>query len=99
MRGKSVGGHKSRYETYLIPGETLIPGGRGKGERFTLVLDMRHIYLSLMKRVLEIMVKEPILLGYEHDGFEQKRKRKAIKTFHCGKESITGPRNAMPKRS
>ena len=32
---------KSGYETYLIPGETLIPGGRGK--RFTLVLDMPHI--------------------------------------------------------
>ena len=32
-----------RYETYLIPGETLIPGGRGK--RFTLVLDMPHIHL------------------------------------------------------
>ena len=24
----------SRYETYLIPGETLIPGGRGRGEAF-----------------------------------------------------------------
>ena len=23
-----------RYETYLIPGETLIPGGREKGEAF-----------------------------------------------------------------
>ena len=34
-------GVKSRYETYLIPGETLIPGEGGK--RFTLVLDMPHI--------------------------------------------------------
>ena len=33
--------NKYRYETYPIPGETLIPGGRV--ERFTLVLDMRHI--------------------------------------------------------
>ena len=31
----------ARLETYLIPGETLIPGGKGK--RFTLVLDMPHI--------------------------------------------------------
>ena len=35
----------TRLETYLIPAETLIPGGRG--ERFTLVLDMRHIYTTL----------------------------------------------------
>ena len=28
------------YETYLIPGETLIPGGRGK--RLGKVLDMPH---------------------------------------------------------
>ena len=35
-----------RYETYLIPGETLIPGGRGEGgKRFTLVLDMPHIWV------------------------------------------------------
>ena len=27
------------YETFIIPGETLIPGGK----RFTLVLDMPHI--------------------------------------------------------
>ena len=31
---------QGRYETYPIPGETLIPGGRGK--RFTLVLDMQY---------------------------------------------------------
>ena len=32
---------EGRLETYLIPGETLIPGGEGEGEkRFTLVLDM-----------------------------------------------------------
>ena len=33
-----LGGVHTRYETYLIPGETLIPGKGGK--RFTLVLDI-----------------------------------------------------------
>ena len=47
-RGKGKGGRRfilsgyGRLETYLIPGETLIPGGKG-GKRFTLVLDMLHI--------------------------------------------------------
>ena len=35
-----------RYETYLIPGETLIPGGKGEGKSFTLVLDMPHNYVG-----------------------------------------------------
>ena len=31
----------NRYKSYVIPGETLIPGGRGK--RLGKVLDMPHI--------------------------------------------------------
>ena len=37
--------NQPRYKSYVIPGETLIPGGRGGGKRFTLVLDMPHIYI------------------------------------------------------
>ena len=32
------------YESYVIPGETLIPGGgTGRGKRLGEVLDMHHI--------------------------------------------------------
>ena len=38
----------------MKPGETLIPGGRGK--RFTLVSDMPHIYPSRGKTLLQFFV-------------------------------------------